>query len=362
MYNRIEKIRAILEKRQLDALLVSSVSNIFYLTQFSEFSSEEREAYLLISKDKQYIFTDGRYKEAVETDIPNFQLQLITPQTPFVTLLKNICEKEKLDQVGFEENNITFWEYQRIQQTPMELSPLSLHIRMYKDDTEIAAIQKACDLGDKTFAYVLHKIKEGITEKELQIEIELYIKKQGADISFRPIVAFGANASMPHYVSSDKRKLKPNECILIDMGTKVDGYCSDMTRTVFFGKPTEEQTKVYETVLTSQQKAIDYINKRLNTNSTILSKNVDNIARGYINSQSYPSIPHSLGHGTGIDVHEPPSLNPTSEMQLQNGMVFSIEPGIYLPKSIGVRIEDLVAIQNNELTILTLSPKELIVL
>src|SRR5205085_237895 len=204
-------------------------------------------------------------------------------------------------------------------------------------------------------------------------EIELFIKKQGADISFRPIVAFGANASMPHYESSDKRKLKLNECILIDMGAKVDGYCSDMTRTVFFGKPTEEEQKIYETVLESQKRAIDYINSAIasmssrpsevrtsggislqqtaklqqNTSitsdakrsldyaksdlaplgTTLFAKEVDTIAREYIISQGYPSIPHSLGHGIGIDVHEPPSLNPNSETPLQEGMVFSIEPG-----------------------------------
>lgn len=360
--SRITKIREFLTKNAIDTMVVSSVSNIFYLTGISHFSKEEREAYLLITQTNAYFFTTSLYFEEVEKRVSGFILDKIGRNASFVNLLLNICKKENLRNIGFEEHDIRYFEYFWMQKVTKKLTPLSLNIRMEKDADEIAKIQKACSMGDAAFEHAVKQIKEGITEKEIVIAIELFLKQHNADISFRPIVSFGKNTSMPHYESSPDRKLQKNEPILIDMGAKIEGYCSDMTRTFFFGKPTDEQIKIYNTVLESQQKAIEYITNQLKNGAEIKANDVDTISRDYIIKKGYASIPHSLGHGIGIDVHESPSLSPSSETVLKSGMVFSIEPGIYLPDVMGVRIEDLVVIENNSLRILTLSSKEIIVL
>jgi Xaa-Pro aminopeptidase len=223
----------------------------------------------------------------------------------------------------------------------------------------------------------LKKIKKGITEKELAYELEYLIKQKGADISFPPIVAFGANSSIPHHQTSDKR-LKANSIVLLDFGAKLGSYCSDMTRTIFFGKANNKFKKMYKTVLDAQKKAIEKLSHlgggRLARRSLgeagmdssevnsrgIKASVIDKIARDYIIKQGFPTIPHSLGHGIGIEVHEPPRLSPTSKVGLKPGMVFSIEPGIYMPGFGGIRIEDLVVLENKDPRLLTHSPKELI--
>src|SRR5258708_7761848 len=362
MINRLRKINSLLQEKNLDAILISSVPNIFYLTDFSNFSSEEREAYVLITKDKQYVFTDGRYIDAVKKEVQNFLFHEITAQTPFIKHLTTIVKQTNIKTIGFEETNITYWEYKRLAETKCTLVPVEIStIRSQKEPDEIIKIRAACQLGDETFRYMLSKVEPDVTEKALQTEIELFIKQHGADISFKPIVAFGENAAIPHHQSGN-RKLRQGDCVLFDLGAKVNNYCSDMSRTVFFGKPTSEQKKVYQTVLESQKRAIDSLSKDGSSSRSVLAKNVDAISRNYITSQNYPTIPHSLGHGTGIEVHESPHVSPAAKDTLKENMVFSIEPGIYLPNFMGVRIEDLVLLTKTGVEILTLSPKELIVL
>jgi len=191
---------------------------------------------------------------------------------------------------------------------------------------------------------------------------------KGAVVSFPPIVAFGKNSSIPHHQTGDSilgpesSSGREGQIILLDFGVKYDDYCSDMTRTVFFGKPSKEQQKIYETVLSAQQKAVDYINKTLKSGKKIWASKVDIAARDYIISKGFPTIPHSLGHGIGLEVHEHPSLSPKSKEDLKSGMVFSIEPGIYIPNLGGVRIEDLFVLENQQLRALTGSSKALIII
>jgi Xaa-Pro aminopeptidase len=361
MNNRIQKIQNLLTEKNLDAMLVSSVSNIFYLTGMSHFSKEEREAYVLITKENGYFFTTSLYIEEAKKRVTGFTFETMLRDQPFVLLLKNICQKENITAIGFEEHDIRYFEYYWMAKVVKSLSPLSLNIRLQKNADEIKKIKKACTTGDRAYDHALKQLREGITEKEIQIQIELFLKQHNADIAFRPIVCFGETASMPHHAAGEK-KLKHGDCVLIDMGAKVNDYCSDMTRTVFFGKPTNEQKKIYTIVLKSQQKAIAYINEKIKNNEKIKAIDVDRVAREYIISQGYPEFPHSLGHGIGIDVHEHPSLSMKSETILEPGMVFSIEPGIYLPDFMGVRIEDIVVLEKTGLQILTLSSKEIIVL
>ncbi len=360
MKDRIKKLHAILEKKNLDAALISDVYDICYLTGFSNFAVEEREAFLLIAKKGSYVITDGRYAEAVKIQVPHFTLIERTALDPLDKIFKTLAKKHTIKKLGFDENNITFAEHKLLTRCFNDLNHFSISdLRMIKDSNEVSAIKTACQIGDKAFTYILKHIKAGITEKQLAFELELFVKKQGANLSFPSIVAFGANAAVPHHQTSDKR-LKPNSFVLLDFGVRFENYCSDMTRTIFFGKENDRQKRMYQTVLKAQKKAIDLLyNKLVYYTQEIKASEVDKAARGYIISQGYPSIPHSLGHGIGLEVHEAPSLSPRSKQALENGMVFSIEPGIYIPHYGGVRIEDLFAIQNNKLIQLTKSQKNL---
>lgn len=362
MNNRILKLRDEITKQKVDALLISSIPNIIYLTGYNNFSSEEREAFLLITKKNQYIITDTRYSEAIKKDVPYFQLLELSSQSSFSDLLKKVITHETIKTCGFEAENITVGEYTRLKKIFTKLKPVPLsNLRIHKEKDEIEKIQKACALGDEAFKHVLKYIKKGITEKELAFQINQYIRQKGHDISFKTIVAFGKNAAIPHHNTSHE-KLTNNQFVLMDFGAKVDNYCSDMTRTVFFGKADAEQKRMYQIVLESQKKAIEYLKSNIYHLSTkkMLASEVDQIARSYIIDNTYPPIPHSLGHGTGIEVHEAPNLSPKSPYTLSEGMVFSIEPGIYLPGNQGVRIEDLVTLAKSGVQVLTKSPRELI--
>ncbi len=360
MITPLTELKELLVKNKLDAVLISSISNIIYLTDYSGFSKEEREAYLFITQNQQYTLTDGRYIQAVKTLIPNFKLIEISSTNSAKDILKKLKIKHKIKRLGVEENNLTHKEYKELSACFNDLpagkaglNHFSLNnLRAIKNGKEISAVEKACKLGDKTFAYILKKIKLGVSEKEVANEIEFFIKKHGADISFRPIVAFGKNSAIPHHVSTHNSKLLThNSIVLLDFGVKLNNYCSDMTRTVFFGKPTLEQKRMYQTVLEAQKFAISRCHAEF-----ISASQVDNVARDYIISKGYKTIPHSVGHGIGIDVHEAPHLSPNSKDILKEGMVFSIEPGIYSPNFGGVRIEDLVVLEKNNVRLLTHSP------
>lgn len=355
----------------LDAILISSISNIIYLTNYSGFSKEEREVYLLIVNQPQrlthktsevlgYILTDGRYSEEVKTLIPDFRLIEISSNNPLMRTLKNLAKKHNIKKLGFESKDITVSEHKTLAKCYNMLVHVNTdNLRVVKDIEEIARIEKACKLGDKTFNYILKKIKLGISEKEVANEIEFFIKKNGADISFRPIVAFGKKSAIPHHVPTNN-KLTNNQIVLLDFGVRLGNYCSDMTRTVFFGSANAEFKKMYNTVLEAQRKAIQQLNNLTTKQSTIKASKIDKIARDYIISKGYPTTPHSLGHGIGIDVHEAPHLSPKSKDILKEGMVFSIEPGIYIPNSGGIRIEDLVVLEKKGIRLLAHSQKEII--
>ena len=384
MVNRLSKLRSAMVKRHLDAVLVSSVPNIIYLTGFSHFSKDEREAFLFIvarplgsshetSDIVGYILTDARYSEAVRNKIKNFELVETSSKLTFEKALKTLAKKHKVKRVGFDHHDITVAEHKKLSSCfndlnlPREISKKFFRghfsvdkLRTIKSPAEISAIEKACELGDKTFKYIFNRIKSGITEKQLAFEIEFFIKKHGGDISFPPIVAFGKNSAIPHHKTSDQR-LKTNDQILLDFGVKLNNYCSDMTRTIFFGSANAEYKKIYQTVLAAQEKAIEaLINKDTPSLRSILAKDIDKIARECIVSQGYPTIPHSLGHGIGLEVHESPRLSPKSKDILKEGMVFTIEPGIYIPSFGGVRIEDVVVLEKSGPRLLTNSPKGLV--
>lgn len=357
--SRIHKLRSHFGKQNLDAVLVSSVSNITYLSGYANFSKDEREAYIFISKDFGYIITDGRYSEAIKKQVPHLTLFERGHTKTIASLFK---KHPNIKHLGIEEDNLTVAEHKAVKKHFKKVKHFEIgQLRSIKGKWEIEKIKKSCEVGDLAFQQILRKIKVGATEKQIAQELEKFIKEKGAEFSFPAIVAFGKSSSVPHHqtgntVLADEK----SQFILLDFGVKLETYCSDMTRTIFFGKLSERQKRIYETVLEAQQKAIDFINAGIKSSKQLKASEVDKVARDYIISKGYPTIPHSVGHGIGLDVHEHPSLSPKSKDILKDGMVFSIEPGIYIPDFGGVRIEDLFVFEKTGLRQLTCSSKSII--
>lgn len=358
---RIGRLKSFLEELKLDAFLVSSVPNITYLTNFSGFLVLEREAFLLITKTKQYAITDGRYKEAVLKNVKDFELIERTPDNSLEQIFKSLTVKHKIKRLGIEESNINVLEYKSLKKAFETLVNFNIDsLRAVKDVDEIKAIEKACRIGDQAFSQILEDLRIGVREKEIAFELESFIKSKAAGLSFPPCVAFGANSSMPHHQTSNKKLSKNDKFVLLDFGVKIDNYCSDMTRTVFIGKPTNEQKKIYQTVYEAQRLAIEQLNNLTIQRKQTKASYIDSAARKYIIEHGYPTIPHSLGHGIGIEVHEDPRLRPKSKNILKPGMVFTIEPGIYMPGFGGVRIEDVLVMEKSGPKFLTKSKRGLI--
>lgn len=348
-----------MQLKEPDAFLISSHHSIVYLTGFDHFQVSEREAYLFIVGDKKYIITDSRYSEAVSEHIKDFELIEVASNLPHHLVIQNLIDKHQVETLGIEEDNLTVKEFSRIHQyvKTVHHSPA----RGIKSSEEVTKIQKACQLGDKTFEYMLTIIKPGKSEIELAWEMEKYVRDQRATFSFHPIIAFNEHAAMPHHKNtSDELQETSSQLILMDFGVKVENYCSDMTRVVFLGQASQEQKKVYHSVLESHQKAAEFLAAQLKSNKKVRGKEVDRVAREHIKSKGFASYGHGLGHGIGLEVHEAPRLSINSEDELKSGMVFSIEPGIYLPGKFGVRIEDLYWVNGKELIQLTTSSKKII--
>ncbi len=341
-----------------DALFVSKAINILYLTNFAGFSNTEREAFLLITKKNNYLITDSRYTE-IAKKIKDFKFIEITKNTNLATVLTKLIAKEKIKSLAVSLTDLNVKEYKVLQKLiKLENDNSVIEVlREIKTKNELNNLKLASSLGDLVFEYILGQIKQNVSEIELAKKIEIFALQNNAEISFAPIVAFGANSASPHHKPTLK-KLKRNTIVLLDFGVKVNGYCSDMTRTVFFGTATDKFKKIYKTVLEAQFKAIEYINS--NKDKEVKTKDIDLIARNHILSQKFASIPHSFGHGIGLEVHESPRLSPYSEDVLKINQVFSLEPGIYLPNYGGVRIEDLGIFTSKGLVLISNAKKEII--
>jgi len=359
--NGVQKLRDELKKQQVDAILISAVPNIIYLTGYSAFKTEERDGFLLITSFGQYILTHALYAEAVEKEVAHFKLLEFTPENPLREILEDLRVRNKINTLGVEEYNLNVLEYKYFKKIFKKLKGVNLSkFRNIKSHQEIEKIKKACEYTDQAFDFMLSKLDKDISEEELAFEMEIFLKTKRVNLAFETIVAFGKNSSVPHHQTGNTIiKRVESGFLLFDFGAKFENYCADMSRTVFLGKPTMEQKKLYQTVLEGQQKCVESINTSLSKGRKILGKDIEMSARDYIKSMGFPDFPHS-GHGIGLEVHEGPSLSPKSKQVIEEGMVFSIEPGIYIPGFGGVRIEDLYTIQNGKLVQLTKSSKELI--
>lgn len=375
-----------------DALLITNPTNIRYLTGFVGAAPEEREAYLLIFADQAYLFTNRLYREQakaigllncyiVKLLKTKNQLKIveISRENPLSEELAKLTSQLGIKTLGFEETDLTVSELTKLKK---ELNGVKLiptqgraeELRMIKRDDEIEYIRKAAKLTDQCFDYILGKLKPGLTEVEIAWEIESYIRIRGAGLAFSPIVAFGSNTSQPHYdpKRSDLLRLKSptlqnQDIILLDFGAKVNGYCSDMTRVIFIGKPKDEWVRTYEAVLDAQQAALKYLHlegvkAHLPGGARRSGAQADRIAKNIIKKSGFPAYPHSLGHGVGLDIHESPRLTIKKDAVLKPGMVVSIEPGIYEEGSYGIRIEDLVFLKKDGVDVFSQTSKLLTVL
>jgi Xaa-Pro aminopeptidase len=322
---------------------------------YPNFSKYEREAFLFVSNSNTTLFTDPRYIEAVEKIIPSSVKATI--ERPVTKKINQIVKRQKFVKIGFE-NNLTFAEHQNFKKTLSAKLVLTdylvEHIRAVKDRIELESIKKAAKLTDDAFEYVKPRIIMGITELQIAYEIESYIRKCGGTLAFDSIVAFGPNASIPHHITSSKKLEDEDEFVLLDFGAKFEGYCADMTRTLLTKKSSDRARKIYKAVLDAQKKAAQSItaNKKGNAaNAAIVANNV-------LKEYGFEKVPHGLGHGIGLEVHEEPFLHSKMKsLALTSGNYFSIEPGVYIPGFGGVRIEDDFLLTKSGLKQITNSPK-----
>ena len=342
---RIGKLTASLEEKQ--GYYISSFANIFY---YSGFTSED--ARLLITKNESILFTDSRYTVQAKKQAKDFEIRDIK-------YIGNL-EDYGIEKLGFEEDYLTVKELAKINAGDIKVFPAGEIIskpRQTKDEFEIAKIAEAERLGDEAFSYILDFLKPGKTEKEIALELEFFLRRKGAEkLSFDTIAASGERSCMPHGVAGDK-VIEKGEFLTLDFGCVLDGYCSDMTRTVAIGTPSDEMKNIYDIVLKAQTSALETIGKGK------ACKDIDFVARKVIEDAGFgKNFGHSLGHSVGIEIHENPNLSPKSADILEVGNVVSVEPGIYLDGFFGVRIEDLVVIGEKNTVNLTKSKKELIII
>lgn len=353
--NHIERIREKLTDYGLDAMLITSESGERYALGF------HGEGLLLITRDAGHYSTDGRYIEAAQEQVRGVDVTCVGGGKTHLGLARAYIEEKQLHNVGFESGAMTVDEHRRYsQQLSCILSPaqqLLDELRASKDEEELEAMRKAQKITDEAFRAVLNFIRPGMTEREVAARLVYEMMRLGGEkTSFDPIVAAGPNGSRPHAIPGD-RVLEQGMFVTMDFGCKVDGYCSDMTRTVAIGQPDEEMERVYQTVLEAQKAGINA------ARAGVPGREIDAAARRVIEEAGYGEyFSHSMGHSLGIDIHEGPNASPSEERLMPVGAVISAEPGIYIPGKFGVRIEDVLILKEGGCENMTRSPKNLIIL
>lgn len=355
--DRLEQLRKILIQKNLDSFLVSNFHNILYLTGFRTLSPDEREAFLVVTKNKIYLLSDGRYitkNPKSKFQIPNIEYRLIEPKNNLIKHLQKIVSENNLQALGFEAENLRFAEYYGLKQNIKELKlipteRLVIKLREIKEISEIEKIKKACEIGDTCLTETIKTIKIGDSEKEIAFRIEFFLKEKGLNLAFSPIVAIDKSSCVPHYdtYNGTNENLKNQSIILIDMGVNYQNYNSDITRIVFFGKPDKKAMNIYDRLLLAQEQTIQQLKKIYE------ARQIDRFCRESLAKSALPIYPHSTGHGVGLEVHEYPKISSISNEQIEKNMAFTIEPGVYFPGKFGLRIEDTVWIKEGGIEVLT---------
>lgn len=356
--NHIFKIRTALAPADLDAVLLTCRANRFYA---SGFDSYDTDGVCLVTADAAYYWTDGRYIEAASRQVQDAEVGLTDAANPYHVLIAGAIKRHGIRRLGIDDGYMTLADYRRYRdQLPCELLPATsvlTRLRARKDTAELARMERAQRIAEGALEEVLNDIRPGVTEQFLAARLVFLMRNAGAEnVSFDPIVISGAKTSMPHGVPSGKQ-VEAGDFVTMDFGALCEGYCSDMTRTVAVGSATEEMERVYETVLSAQKAGIAM------ARAGVAGSVVDDAARRVIAKAGYGDyFTHSFGHSLGVEIHESPNASPSNPEPLPEGAVVSAEPGIYLPGKFGVRIEDVVVLEEDGCRNLTRAPKELLIL
>lgn len=351
---KLQKLRALMEKKDLDAFIVTSAQNRRYISGFTGSAG-----LLIITKSKQLFITDFRYIEQATEQAPDFEI--IEHKQSIIQEAAAQLLKESAQRVGFEHEDVTFALYQQFQNAVhadlVPASGLIEELRLIKSETELAIMKTAAEIADAAYTHILTFVKPGMKEIEVSNELEFFMRKQGAtQSSFDTIVASGYRSALPHGVASDK-EIQKGELVTLDYGALYNGYCSDITRTFAVGEISDKLREIYDIVLEANLRGVAGVKPG------ITGKEADALTRDYITEKGYGQyFGHSTGHGLGMDVHESPALSFRSDTVLKPGMVVTVEPGIYIPEVGGCRIEDDLVLTADGSERLTVSTKDLITL
>jgi len=351
---RIDRALQILKKEKVEAFLINDLTDIRYLTGFTG-----DEASALIAPEALFLLVDSRFTTQAKLEAPLFQTLKISKRIEDTIKLIN---RLRVKRVGFDARAISYADFKQLEKGLSGTAPIPIEeglrtLRMKKEKEEIEVIRQAITISTQGFQKMKEKIKFGVTEKEVATAYESAVKEAGADkLAFDIIVASGKRSALPHGVASGK-KIGTQELIMIDFGIRHQGYCSDETCTMVMGTPTPKQKEIFNIVKTAHDRAIEKIKPGVS------SQKIDKAARGYIGKKGFEKyFGHGTGHGVGISLHEEPRISPLKNEILEEGMVFTIEPGIYLPNWGGVRIEDMVVVTRGGCEVLTFVPKKLEIL
>lgn len=355
---RLGALRRRLHEAEAPAAMVSLTSNLRYLTAFDGVIDHGINGACLVTEDRARFYTDARYIDAATAAAAGGPWEVILQKE---NLYIELCEQ--LQSEGFTslllESDVPYGRFKFVSEQfrggVRAVDRLVESGRQIKEPGEIERIAAAATIADEAFQHILGIMKPGITEREVALELEFTMRRNGSEeMPFDPIIASGPNAARPHAVPS-ARELEPGDMVVLDFGAKVGGYCSDMTRTVVIGKASDDQRRIYGAVLEANEAGLAAVRAGLPC------AEVDQAARGVLQRHGLGEhFTHGVGHGVGLDIHEYPSLNPRSTHSLRRSMVVTVEPGVYVTDVAGVRIEDLVVVEESGCRILTHAPKELI--
>ncbi len=350
---RISDIQRKLSDFKINGLVLLNIINIKYLSGFTG-----SDGALIICPDRLCLLVDGRYTTQAALEVPNI------PAIEYKNKIEGIGQAIKdlgLKHIGFEAACMSVDMYNQLiklldDEVFINVSEDLRYLRAFKNQTEIALMKKAAIISSAAISALISDIKTGCTERELALQLEIYARRGGADqLAFEAIVAAGENSALPHAKPTD-RKIKKGDFIVIDFGVKYKGYCSDETCTFAFGELTDQQKNAYQTVKQAHDDAIAAIR------ADIAASDIDNCARSVFGEKYGHYFTHGTGHGVGLEVHEAPRLAPDSKDVLEEKMVVTVEPGIYIPGLWGVRIEDTILVKENSCEIFTKMDKDLIII
>lgn len=352
--DRRSRLLPFFESTNADAILITNLKNIRY---FSGFSGSEGA--LLLTREKGWFLCDSRYTTQAEHEVHDLEIRKFSIK---YEELCSLIKEEKLGRVACEGDHLVVADFIQLSKRLTGSSLVAMEdslavVRSWKSSCEIRQLEEVAALSSQALLNTLPLLKPGITEKTFAMELEFEMRRNGADgIAFDFIVASGERGSMPHGVASEKQ-IQTGEMVTVDFGALKNGYHSDETITIAVGQPDEELLKIHRIVKEAHDKAIESVKPGISC------RDLDSVAREHIDKNGYGEFfGHGLGHGVGLDIHEKPTLSPRSVATVEEGMVFTIEPGIYLPGKGGVRIEDTVVVTQTGCKVITNAPKELLFL